>query len=126
MATWLIILLSVAGAVLVGIGAAILWLRVKRNTDAVQYKLNRLQDLCAQTGAVWLSNLLSAMVVGDARTAIKMLRELIEADDTVAFFTEKVARPMANFVKAQDAQKRADAKAILPTPKATTKTAAKK
>jgi len=117
MAPWLIITISIVGAVALAVLAAWLKIRFDRSVNVVQLKLNVLQDYCAQAKAIWLSKLLSAMVVGDTATAVKMLREFIETENTLAFFVENVARPLAQFVKEYDAQKKKEAAALVPKPK---------
>lgn len=97
MPTWLIVTLGISLAVVLGVAVGILRARLDRKVDDIQRKINALQDRVRMTGASWLSDLLTDMVVGDERAMYQKARELVEADDSSQFFLEKVAVPMGVF-----------------------------
>ncbi len=92
---------------LIGIGIAVLiglilsyvaWKMYDRyddRVDALQYKLNKIENLIAAAGASWLADLFALAVVGDEEKIGAKIGEALEAANTNRFMLEKIAVPFA-------------------------------
>jgi len=106
MATWLIITLSIVGAIAVGVLGYLLYRKADKTSDDLQRRINKLENMFAAAGSTWMSELLEDIVVGDASAITTKMRDIFEADNTTEFFVEKVARPCAAFVRKYDADRK--------------------
>lgn len=97
MPTWLIIVLGIAGAVLVGLLIFFVASRVDKKIDILQRRINKLENMFAAAGTTWMAEFLEDLVVGDRQAIVARIRQLVEADDTTEFFLRQVAVPCAQF-----------------------------
>jgi hypothetical protein len=110
MEPWMIILLVVGSLVLaVGVGYGIYKLYDKVD-DSVDEKQKQIMKLCmkfSQYGVDgWFVDLLADMVAGDEESLYRRLQEMYTADNTTAFFEEKLALPIYKYMKAKYEQEK--------------------
>lgn len=110
MATWLIIVLGIVAAIVVGLIVAVLYRKADNASDDLQRRINKLENAFSEAGASWMAELLEDMVVGDLSEIGHKLRAFAEAKDTEAFFLENIARPCGLYARRVDAAKVAAAK----------------
>lgn len=103
-----VILCVLGSAVLAGLAIGLLvWLiadRIDDQQDAIQWRINRLENRFAAAGATWFAEVLESAVIGDEEELARRIAEFFEADDTTGFFLDKIAVPCALFAIRESAE----------------------
>jgi len=98
MTTFIPFLIAAGVGIALGIILFILWKKVDKKIDDMQRAVNYLENAFAAWGSSWMSEFLANIVVGDEEAITRKIRDFFHADNKKAFFTDKIAFPIAKYV----------------------------